>query len=78
MTCSAARPELNVPRNLVEYWGTDDLAPFIRIARDYHARSKMPGFADWLTDAEIGNARRSLTAVHMIVYPGEGPVTDRR
>lgn len=44
-------PELNVPRNVTEYWSAEHLAAFVKAPNTYRARSKMPGFAH-LTDAE--------------------------
>jgi mono/diheme cytochrome c family protein len=46
-------PELNIPRNITEYWSTDHLAAFIKAPESYRARSKMPGFPH-LTDTERG------------------------
>jgi mono/diheme cytochrome c family protein len=37
-------PELNVPRNITEYWSPEHLAAFINAPESYRARSKMPGF----------------------------------
>ena len=39
-------PELNVPRNVTEYWAPSHLRRFIRNASSYRARSKMPPFPD--------------------------------
>lgn len=44
-------PELNVPRNITEYWPAGHLAAFIRAPETYRAGSKMPGFGH-LADAE--------------------------
>ncbi len=44
-------PELNVPRNITEYWSAEHLAAFITAPETYRARSKMPGFGH-LPDAE--------------------------
>jgi mono/diheme cytochrome c family protein len=44
-------PELNVPRNITEYWPAGHLAAFIRAPDSYRAGSKMPGFGH-LADAE--------------------------
>jgi mono/diheme cytochrome c family protein len=44
-------PELNVPRNITEYWPAEHLAAFVKAPDTYRARSKMPGFAH-LADAE--------------------------
>ena len=44
-------PELNVPRNITEYWSAEHLAAFVKAPDTYRARSKMPGFAH-LADAE--------------------------
>lgn len=45
-------PELNVPRNIAEYWAREHLVGLIRDASAYRARSKMPAFPD-LSDADI-------------------------
>ncbi|MGE0725453.1 MAG: c-type cytochrome, partial [Alphaproteobacteria bacterium] len=37
-------PELNVPRNVTEYWSAEHLPNFIKAPEDYRARSKMPNF----------------------------------
>ena len=37
-------PELNVPKNVTEYWSDQDLRAFIKEASSFHARSKMPPF----------------------------------
>jgi mono/diheme cytochrome c family protein len=44
-------PELNVPRNVTEYWLPEHLAAFIRAPESYRTGSKMPGFGH-LADAE--------------------------
>lgn len=46
-------PELNVPKNVTEYWAANTLRAFIRDASAFHARSKMPSFASVLGDADI-------------------------
>lgn len=46
-------PELNVPRNITEYWPPNHLRAYIENPADYRARSKMPGFANVLDDAEL-------------------------
>lgn len=46
-------PELNVPKNVTEYWDTHHLRAFIHDASSYHAHSKMPSFAGALTDQDI-------------------------
>lgn len=37
-------PELNTPKNVLEYWNKDTLREFIKNAPSFHARSKMPPF----------------------------------
>ncbi|MDA0230748.1 MAG: cytochrome c [Proteobacteria bacterium] len=46
-------PELNVPRNITEYWAPDHLRAFITNPAAYRARSKMPGFKGTLSEAEL-------------------------
>ena len=46
-------PELNVPRNITEYWSPDHLRAFITNPATYRARSKMPGFKDVLSEANL-------------------------
>lgn len=46
-------PELNVPRNVTEYWSDATLREFIRDASSFHARSKMPSFTGVLSAQEI-------------------------
>jgi mono/diheme cytochrome c family protein len=44
-------PELNVPRNVTEYWSPEHLAAFIKAPETYRLRSKMPNFSH-LPDAD--------------------------
>ncbi len=44
-------PELNVPRNVTEYWLPEHLAAFIKAPDSYRTGSKMPGFGH-LAEAE--------------------------
>src|SRR5690606_1712145 len=37
-------PELNVPKNVTEYWRKDDIRALVRNAASFRARSKMPAF----------------------------------
>jgi len=46
-------PELNVPRNITEYWSPDHLRAFILDPATYRARSKMPDFKDTLSEADL-------------------------
>lgn len=46
-------PELNVPRNITEYWSNAHLRAFIEDPAAYRARSKMPGFKDILSPINI-------------------------
>lgn len=45
-------PELNVPKNITEYWDEKVLAQFIRNPGEFRARSKMPAFPE-LKDEEL-------------------------
>ena len=45
-------PELNVPKNITEYWRPDILPAFIKNASAFRARSQMPAF-DYLTQQQI-------------------------
>jgi len=45
-------PELNVPKNVTEYWDDKVLVPFIKNPGDFRARSKMPPFPQ-LTDQDM-------------------------
>jgi mono/diheme cytochrome c family protein len=38
-------PELNAPKNVVEYWSPEHLRAFIKNSSSYRYRSKMPSFA---------------------------------
>ena len=55
-------PELNVPRNITEYWSAEDLVAFIKAPDTYRTRSKMPGFAH-LADTERAAILAYLTAM---------------
>lgn len=46
-------PELNVPKNVTEYWDAQHLRAFILDATAYHAHSKMPSFVGVLKDGDI-------------------------
>ena len=46
-------PELNVPKNVTEYWDPHHLRAFIHDAWSYHAHSKMPSFVGVLKDTDI-------------------------
>jgi mono/diheme cytochrome c family protein len=46
-------PELNVPKNVTEYWDAAHLRAFIYNASAYHAHSKMPSFASALGTTEM-------------------------
>lgn len=45
-------PELNVPKNVTEYWRAADIRALVRDASTYRARSKMPPFPQ-LADADL-------------------------
>jgi mono/diheme cytochrome c family protein len=53
-------PELNVPRNVTEYWSEQNLRAFIKDASSFHARSKMPAFL-YFTDEQIDQLVLYLT-----------------
>ncbi len=46
-------PELNVPKNVTEYWDGGHLRAFIHDASAYHAHSKMPSFVGALSATDI-------------------------
>jgi mono/diheme cytochrome c family protein len=52
-------PELNVPRNVTEYWIAEELAPYVRNAGAYHFRARMPAFES-LTEQQIADVVRYL------------------
>ncbi len=66
-------PELNVPRNITEYWTPAHLRGFIHDATAYHARSKMPSFRDVLDDARLDDllAYLGLMASRKVTVPRE-------
>jgi mono/diheme cytochrome c family protein len=45
-------PELNIPKNVLEYWDQRTLHDYVQNASNFHARSKMPAFPQ-LTDGNI-------------------------
>lgn len=49
----AVGPELNVPRNVTEYWPDEHLRQFILQASSYHAGTKMPSFEGNLDDPQL-------------------------
>jgi mono/diheme cytochrome c family protein len=56
-------PELNVPKNVTEYWDRDVLAAFVGDVPSFRAGSKMPSFVGLLTHEDIDLALDYL--VHM-------------
>lgn len=46
-------PELNVPKNVTEYWNEKTLKAFILNASSFRARSKMPSFEGILSDKSL-------------------------
>lgn len=66
-------PELNVPRNVTEYWPASHLRDFIHDATAYHARSKMPSFRGVLDDARLDEliAYLTLMAGRKVAVPTE-------
>jgi mono/diheme cytochrome c family protein len=55
-------PELNVPKNVSEYWRPETLRPFVRHARAFRARTTMPDFRK-LTEAEIDTILNYVVAM---------------
>jgi mono/diheme cytochrome c family protein len=55
-------PELNVPRNVTEYWTEANIRALVHNPRSFRARSVMPGFPD-LTDADLDVILRYLRAM---------------
>ncbi len=53
-------PELNIPKNITEYWDRDTLEAFIKQADSFRAKSKMPSFANILKDEDIENLVKYL------------------
>jgi len=47
-------PELNVPRNVTEYWIPAELPPYVRNAGAFHFRARMPAF-DSLSERQIAD-----------------------
>ncbi|MCC7271732.1 MAG: cytochrome c [Alphaproteobacteria bacterium] len=64
-------PELNVPRNVTEYWSAQHLAAFVKAPETYRARSKMPSFAQ-LPDADRAAILAYLQAMRGRKLCGEG------
>ena len=46
-------PELNIPKNVTEYWKEDVLRDFIQNATAFRAKSKMPSFEKVLTPKQV-------------------------
>lgn len=46
-------PELNVPKNITEYWDRDVISAFIKKPESFRAKSKMPAFEGVLNDEQI-------------------------
>lgn len=55
-------PELNVPKNVTEYWRPNDIRPLVRDASTFRARTKMPPFPQ-LGSAEIDDLLHYLAAM---------------
>jgi mono/diheme cytochrome c family protein len=47
-------PELNVPRNVTEYWIAAELQPYVRNAGAFHFRARMPAFES-LSERQISD-----------------------
>lgn len=54
-------PELNIPKNVTEYWTAGNLRALIRDASSFRARSKMPSFEKILGDRELDDLIAYLT-----------------
>lgn len=52
-------PELNIPKNVTEYWEKNHLPAFIRNPSSYRAKSRMPAFGEF-SDAEIADVIKYL------------------
>jgi mono/diheme cytochrome c family protein len=59
----AVGPELNVPRNVTEYWPERHLRQFVENAASYHAGTKMPSFEHTLDDAQLDAVLEYLRAM---------------
>lgn len=55
-------PELNVPKNITEYWDEAHIRGLVKNPRDYRARSIMPAFGD-LTAAQLDGLLAYLRAM---------------
>jgi mono/diheme cytochrome c family protein len=69
MTCHSVNlnggsvgPELNVPRNVTEYWVAQELEPYVRNAGAYHFRARMPSF-EALGEKQVTEVVRYLRAM---------------
>ncbi|MGE0714610.1 MAG: cytochrome c family protein [Alphaproteobacteria bacterium] len=69
-------PELNVPKNITEYWSANHLAAFIRDPLSYRAHSKMPSFGG-LPDGDRAAIIAYLTAMknRKVCGPGQAKPT---
>ena len=54
-------PELNIPKNITEYWNPDALHAFIQDASSFRLKSKMPSFKDALNKESIDNIIKYLS-----------------
>jgi len=55
-------PELNVPKNVTEYWRPNDIRALVRDAATFRARTKMPSFPQ-LGSADIDDLLHYLAAM---------------
>jgi mono/diheme cytochrome c family protein len=55
-------PELNVPKNITEYWATDTLKSYIHKVSAFRAKSKMPDFT-FLSEAQVDEVISYLRAM---------------
>jgi len=56
-------PELNIPKNITEYWSRDVLRGFIRNVSAFRLKSKMPVFERILTAAQVDDVLTYLDAM---------------
>lgn len=67
-------PELNIPKNILEYWREEDLRSFVIKPSTYRARVAMPANPH-LTPADLDAVVRYLRAMQQLKRP---PVADRK
>jgi mono/diheme cytochrome c family protein len=62
LTGGSVGPELNVPRNVTEYWIAEELLPYVRNAGAYRFGARMPAFES-LTGQQLADVVRYLKAM---------------